>query len=126
MRAQARRAPAPPPARAPEPPGPPPPSNLDYDPLDALVQRSAAGLRRAVVLEQAVLSRAQAPDTAEATGVAATKAAARKALALRRGATAAQPRPIALRHVLLTSTSAVPVEPAPAAISANPRRTRGP
>ncbi len=57
--------------RAPAPPGPPPLPNPGYDPLDALVQRSACGLRQAVVLEQAILTGAT-----RQTGVAATMAAA--------------------------------------------------
>ena len=120
VRAQAKRTPAPP--RAPAPPGPPPLPNPGYDPLDALVQRSACGLRQAVVLEQAILTGAT-----RQTGVAATMAAASKALALKRGAGPAAPRPIALRHgQLARPVTAVPVEPAPAAMAAGPRRTRAP
>ena len=96
--------------------------NPDYDPLDALVQRSASGLRQAVVLEQAILTGAT-----RQTGVAATMAAARKALALKRAAEPAAPRPIPLRDGLLArAATAVPVEPAPAAMAAGPRRTRAP
>ena len=92
-------------------------------PLDALVQRGASGLRQAVVLEQAIQAGA-----IHLTGVAATKAAARKALALKRGMRpTAAPRPIALRHgPHARAATAVPVEPAPAAIAAGPRRTRAP
>ena len=86
VRAQAKRTPAPP--RAPAPPGPPPLPNPNYDPLDALVQRSARGLRQAVVLEQAIQTGAT-----RQTGVAATMAAARKALALKRGARAGRTAP---------------------------------
>ena len=76
-----------------------------------------------MVLEQAILTGA-----ARQTGVAATMAAARKALALERGgAPSRRPRPIALRHGLLAqSVTVVPVEPAPAAMATGPRRTRAP
>ena len=64
---------------------------------------------------------------ARQTGVAATMAAARKALALKRARRAAAPRPIAPeRGLLARAATAVPVEPAPAAMAAGPRRTRGP
>ena len=54
-------------------------------------------------------------------------AAARKALALERAAKPAEARPIALRHgPLAQPATAVPVEPAPAAMAAGPRRTRAP
>ena len=125
VRAQAKRTPAPP--RAPEPPGPPPLPNPGYDPLDALVQRSAS--------EPAPGRRARAGDpdrcqaVAEATGVAATMAAARKALALERAAKPAEARPIELRHGLWCREGSLElvdlaVEATPAAIQ--PRRTRGP
>lgn len=116
VRAQAKRTPAPP--RAPEPPRRPPLPNPNYDPLDALVQRSASGLRQAVVLEQAIQAGAQA-------GAAATMAAARKALALKRGVRPkAVPRPIAPQHGQLPSpVEAVLAEPT---VAAGPRRTRAP
>ena len=101
--------------------------NPNYDPLDALVQRIASGLRQAVVLEHAIQAGAQA--VAEATGVAATMAAARKALALERATKPAEARPIELRHGLWCREGSLelldaPVEAVPAAIQ--PRRTRGP
>ena len=100
--------------------------NPNYDPLDALVQRSASGLRQAVVLEHAIQAGAQA---AAETGVAATMAAARKALALERAAKPAEARPIELRHGLWCREGSLElvdlaVEATPAAIQ--PRRTRGP
>ena len=62
------------------------------------------------------------------TGVAAIMAAAKKALALKRGVRPeAVPRPIELRHgPHARPATAVPVEPAPAAIAVGPRRTRAP
>ena len=55
-------------------------------------------------------------------------AAASKALALKRGVRpTAAPRPIAPeRGLLARAATAVPVEPAPAAMTAGPRRIRGP
>ena len=71
------------------------------------------------MLEQAILTGATAPDRL----VAATMAAARKALALKRARQACRGEPIALRHGLLArAVTAVPVDPAPAA---GPRRTAG-
>ncbi len=84
-------------------------------------------LRQAVVLEHAIQAGAQA--VAEATGVAATMAAARKALALERAAKPVEARPIELRHGLWCREGSLElvdlaVEATPAAIQ--PRRTRGP
>ena len=93
-----------------------------YDPLDAMVARSADGLRQAVVLEQAILAGA----TRQA-GVAATTAAARKALALKRRAeggarTLVGPR----RGPHASLTAATTVDATPANLGTLPRRTRGP
>jgi hypothetical protein len=120
---QARQTPAPAFARAAEPPAPWLASSPGPDPLDALVQRSAAGLRQAVVLEHAIQAGAQTA-AGETTDVAATVAAAGKALALRRVRHTTSPRLIALRHgVHGSGATAVAVS---SAIAAGPRRIRGP
>ena len=69
----------PPPAETCQPSPATPPAPRPYDPLDALVHRQTAALRRSVLAEQAV----RAATAAVANeGAAATIAAARKALAL--------------------------------------------
>ena len=125
VRAQAKRTPAPP--RAPEPPGPPPLPNPNYDPLDALVQRSASGLRQAVVLEHAIQAGAQAVARRPASRRPWPRPA-------RRWRSSAPPsRPRRARSSCGTASGAararsnwstLAVEATPAAIQ--PRRTRGP
>jgi hypothetical protein len=119
VRARAKRTPAPAFARAAEPPIPWLAFIPGPDPLDALIQRSAAGLRQAVVLEHAIRASAQTADD-ETPMVAA----AGKALALRRVRHTTSPRPIALRDGMHGSgATAVPVS---SSIVAGPRRTREP
>jgi hypothetical protein len=127
LQARARKAVAPlPPPAAPRPPSAPGPCRW-RDPLDALVHRQAAALRRAVVEEQAVCHAAVAAEAAaEAVpmGAAATREAARRALALKSAAAVvapphdpgvAQDRPLPWP---------APAEPFPPA--AFPRRARAP
>jgi hypothetical protein len=125
VRAQAGRTPPPPPVRDAAPPSPPRPE-ADYDPLDALVARSAAGLKQSVVLEQAIQSAATAePDQ----GNAALEATAREALALQSATASPRPALIALRHGLFARVDTFEiVEAAHGAhpVAAEPRRTRAP
>lgn len=130
---KARRAAAAPPAPPPAPLGPPAapgaPRRRPYDPLDALVHRQTAALRRAVVEEHAVCHAAVAADVSP-TGAAATRAAAGRALALKRkAASAPPPSDHAGRHHAgdpdaLPALGSTPAEPFPAA--AFPRRPRAP
>jgi hypothetical protein len=126
VQAQACRSAALPPVREPAPPGPPQPPNPAYDPLDALVARSTAGLRRAVVLENAVLAGAPAqPDP----GNRASMAAAQRAPAQKRTATPSQPALIALRHGLFARVDTFEIVEASHGahpVAAEPRRTRAP
>ena len=93
----------PPPAPPATPPAPPRP----YDPLDALVRRQTAALRRAVLAEQAVRTVAAAEVAAE--GAAATMAAARKALAMKADAARRPVSPIARLTRQLAAGSAMPI-----------------
>jgi hypothetical protein len=136
--ATARRttaAPSPPPSTAPPPAQAAPRPPRAYDPLDALVHRQTAALRRAVVAEHAAREAAAAPAAREAaapTGAAATVAAARKALALKSNAQAPATSPIARLTRRLTAGAGTAAllppgtTPAPAPITGLPRRPRAP
>ena len=115
VRAQAKRTPAPP--RAPEPPGPPPLPNPAYDPLDALVQRSAAGLRQAVVLEQAILTGATRHDRRRGDDGRGPQGAG--AQARRRPSRAARRSRCGMGNSR-SPVTAVPVEPRPGRLGAAP------
>jgi hypothetical protein len=124
-----------PPAAPPPPVQAAPRSPRTYDPLDALVHRQTAALRRAVVAEHAVREAAAAPVAREATaptGAAATMAAARKALALKSDACTPAASPITrLTRRVTAGTGTVallPLDatPIPAPIGGLPRRPRAP
>jgi hypothetical protein len=104
-----------PPTAAPPAASDPPARQRAYDPLDALVHRQTAALRRAVLAEHA----AQATAGAVARP-AAMVAPAHEALALARAAPAALPLLTELRHGLVAvagSMDLIRAEAAPAALS---------
>lgn len=132
--AGAKRSTAPPapmpPAETPPPPPATPPAPSPYDPLDALVHRQTAALRRSVLAEQAV--RADAAAAVAEDGAAATAAAARKALA-QKAETARRPAsPLSHLTRRLAGGTAMPIaprfedDPPTASLAYQPRRTRAP
>jgi hypothetical protein len=115
--------------RTPSPATPPTPPRA-YDPLDALVHRQTAALRRAVVAEQAV--RAEAANVVANDGAAATMVAARKALALKADAGRCPVSPVASLTRRLAFGTAMPIvrgldaDPHAKPLASHPRRPRAP
>lgn len=134
-------APAAPPSPVPAAPADPPRA---YDPLDALVRRQTAALRRAVLAEHAAHEAAVADSRAEAAaepaaplpGAAATAAGARQALALKRQGASTLPRGTPHGPVVRPAEAeppapgcrpaAAPAPAAPARPAVLPRRPRAP